>query len=136
MAMQRLCHEEGEGNEEEEEGEGAEEEAEEERLTNGQQLVVYLFGHGFSDTGPDRCYQPIYQNRSVLPTSFAILFLASGSVDETGPVAHFPFVPRHLLLLRSPTGYFTCWITYRKISYFSPDYQGLRWTSFFGTMRK
>ena len=63
--------------EEEEAGEGGgergrrggveeEETREERRFTNGQQLAVYSFGHGFLDTGLDRCYQPIYQNRSVL----------------------------------------------------------------------
>lgn len=78
---------------------GVEEETKEERrFTNGQQLVVYSFGHGFLDTGLDRCYQPIYQNRSVL--LYLLLFLASTTVDETGPVAHFPFVSHQLLLLR------------------------------------
>lgn len=105
MAMERLCHEEEkEAEKEEEKGGGGrrggveEETKEERRFTNGQQLVVYSFGHGFLDTGLDRCYQPIYQNRSVL--LYLLLFLASTTVDETGPVAHFPFVSHQLLLLR------------------------------------
>lgn len=121
------------GGKEEEGRYGRRNEGGKKKFANGQQLVVYSFGHGFLDTGLDRCYQPIYQNRSVL--LYLLPFLASATVDETGPVAHFPFVSHQLLLLiYSWTSYSTCRITYRQNLFFTLPrvYSALdEWTSFF-----
>lgn len=72
-------------------------------FTNRQQLAVYLL----ATVSRIRVWT-VVTNRFIktgqsFPTFVAILFLASGSLDGTGPVAHFPFVPCHLLLLRSWT---------------------------------
>lgn len=69
------------------------------KFANGQQLVVYSFGHGFLDTGLDR-WLPTDLSKPVtpsLPPSFSCS--STTTVDETGPVAHFPFVSHQLLLL-------------------------------------
>ena len=75
-----------------------EETREERRFTNGQQLAVYSFGHGFLDT-----LWTVVTNRFIktgqsfsTPPSFSCLHLLA---DETGPVAHFPFVSHQLLPL-------------------------------------
>lgn len=135
--------------EEEEEGEGGgergrrggveeEETREERRFTNGQQLAVYSFGHGFLDTGLDRCYQPIYQNRSVLLYS-SFFFLPPPSRRWDRSCSPFPFrfpsVAAPCYVLYSPwTGHSTCWITYRQNLFFTlrPNlFSFNEWTSFF-----
>lgn len=100
--------------EEEEEGEGGgergrrggveeEETREERRFTNGQQLAVYSFGHGFLDTGLDRCYQPIYQNRSVLLYS-SFFFLPPPSRRWDRSCSPFPF---RFPSVAAPAAYYT-----------------------------
>lgn len=45
--------------------------------------------------GAESCYQPIYQNRSIL--LFCHPFLLPSPRAKTGPIAHFPFVVSTLL---------------------------------------